>query len=70
KVMPFLPVAYVIAGLANLGQPGLSGFVAEMTIFIGAFMNNDTLHRVVTIIACTSIEITAVYILRVIGRIL
>ncbi len=41
-----------------------------MTIFNGAFMNNDTFHRVVTIIACTSIVITAVYILRVIGRIL
>jgi hypothetical protein len=69
-VMPFLAVGYVIAGLANLGLPGLSGFVAEMTIFNGAFMNNDTFHRVVTIIACTSIVITAVYILRVIGRIL
>ena len=70
KVMPFLAVGYVIAGLANLGLPGLSGFVAEMTIFNGAFMNDDTFHRVVTVIACTSIVITAVYILRVIGRIL
>ena len=57
-------------GLANLGLPGLSGFVAEMTIFNGAFMDNDTFHRVVTIIACTSIVITAVYILRVVGKIL
>ena len=45
-------------------------FVAEMTIFNGAFMHADTFHRVVTIIACTSIVITAVYILRVVGRIL
>ncbi len=29
KVMPFLAVCYVIAGLASLGLPGLSGFVAE-----------------------------------------
>lgn len=70
RVMPFLAVGYVIAGLANLGLPGLSGFVAEMTIFNGAFMHDDTFHRVVTVIACTSIVITAVYILRVIGRIL
>ena len=70
KVMPFLAVGYVIAGLANLGLPGLSGFVAEMTIFNGAFMNDDTFHRVVTIIACTSIVITAVYILRVVGKII
>ena len=34
KVMPFLAVGYVIAGLANLGLPGLSGFVAEMTVFV------------------------------------
>ena len=70
KIMPFLSVCYVIAGLANLGLPGLSGFVAEMTIFNGAFMVDDTFHRVVTVIACTSIVITAVYILRLIGKIL
>ena len=70
KVMPFLSVGYVIAGLANLGLPGFSGFVAEMKIFNGAFMNHDTFHRVVTIIACTSIVITAVYILRLVGKIL
>ena len=70
KIMPFLAVGYVIAGLANLGLPGLSGFVAEMTIFNGAFMHADTFHRVATIVACTSIVITAVYILRVVGKIL
>jgi NADH-quinone oxidoreductase subunit M len=70
KIMPFLGVGYVIAGLANLGLPGFSGFVAEMTIFVGSFQNADVFHRVATIIACTSIVITAVYILRVVGKIL
>ena len=70
KIMPFLSVGYVIAGLANLGLPGFSGFVAEMTIFVGSFENADTFHRAATIIACTSIVVTAVYILRVIGKIL
>ena len=70
KVIPFLSVSYVVAGLANLGLPGFSGFVAEMTIFVGAFQNGDTFHRVCTIIACTSIVVTAVYILRVVGKIL
>lgn len=70
KVMPFLSVCYVIAGLANLGLPGLSGFVAEMTIFVGAFQDYDVFHRTLTLIACTSIVITAVYILRLIGKIL
>ena len=70
KIMPFLGVCYVIAGLASLGLPGLSGFVAEMTVFVGAFQETDTFHRVFTIIACTSIVITAVYILRVVGKLL
>ncbi len=70
KIMPFLAVGYVIAGLANLGLPGFSGFIAEMTVFVGAFGIDDPFHRTVTIIACTSIVITAVYILRVVGRIL
>lgn len=70
RIMPFLAVAYVIAGLANLGLPGLSGFVAEMTVFVGSFEHPDLCHRVCTIIATTSIVITAVYILRTVGRIL
>jgi len=70
KVIPFLSVVYVIAGLASLGLPGLSGFVAEMTIFVGSFQHTDTFHRVATIVACSSIVITAVYILRVVGTLL
>ena len=70
KIMPFLSVGYVVAGLANLGLPGFSGFIAEMTIFVGSFANNDMFHRTATIIACTSIVVTAVYILRVVGKIL
>jgi len=70
KVIPFIAVVYVIAGLASLGLPGLSGFVAEMTIFVGAFQHPDLFHRVVTIIATTSIVVTAVYILRVVGQFL
>ncbi len=70
KIMPVLGVCYVIAGLASLGLPGLSGFVAEMNIFVGAFQHPDMFHRVFTILACTSIVITAVYILRVVGKML
>ncbi|MBR7029228.1 MAG: NADH-quinone oxidoreductase subunit M [Bacteroidaceae bacterium] len=70
RIMPFLAVGYVIAGLGNLGLPGLSGFVAEMTIFVGSFQHEDTFHRVLTILACSSIVTTAVYILRMIGKIL
>ncbi|GHT31358.1 NADH dehydrogenase subunit M [Bacteroidia bacterium] len=70
RIMPFLSVCYVIAGLASLGLPGLSGFVAEMTIFVGSFEQNDLFHRILTIVAVSSIVITAVYILRVVGKIL
>lgn len=70
KVIPFVSVLYVIAGLASLGLPGLSGFVAEMTIFVGSFQHADTFHRVATIVAVSSIVITAVYILRVVGTLL
>jgi len=77
KIMPFLAVGYVIAGLANLGLPGFSGFIAEMTIFVGAFGAeplsgdpNTSFRMVATVIACMSIVVTAVYILRVVGKIL
>ena len=64
--------------MASLGLPGLSGFVAEMTIFVGSFQagmdqflaGEGSLKLVFTIIACCSIVITAVYILRVVGKLL
>ena len=70
KIMPYLGVCYMIAGFASLGLPGLSGFVAEMTIFFGSFQEADTFHRVFVIAATCSIVITAVYILRVVGKLL
>ena len=70
QIMPYLSVCYVIAGMASLGLPGLSGFVAEMTIFVGSFQHADMFHRIFTIVACCSIVITAVYILRVVGKLL
>jgi NADH-quinone oxidoreductase subunit M len=52
-----------------LGLPGLSGFAAEMTIFVGSWQNTDAFHRIATIAACMSIVVTAVYILRAIGKV-
>ncbi len=68
KVMPFITTVLFIAGLCSLGLPGLSGFVSEMTIFVGSWEHTDTFHRVATIAACMSIVVTAVYILRAIGQ--
>ncbi len=70
RIMPFASVCYVIAGLASLGLPGLSGFVAEMTVFVGSFEHADLFHRTLTVVAASSIVITAVYILRTVGKIL
>ena len=68
KVMPFISTLFVIAGLCSLGLPGFSGFVAEMTVFMGSWQNPDTMYRLATILACASIVVTAVYILRAAGK--
>jgi NADH-quinone oxidoreductase subunit M len=70
KVMPFICSVFVIAGLCSLGLPGFSGFVAEMTIFMGSWQNEDSFYRIATIIACASIVVTAVYILRATGQVI
>jgi len=70
KVIPFISAIYVIAGLASLGLPGFSGFVAEMNIFVGAFQHDELFYRVATIISVSAIVVTAVYILRVVGTML
>jgi NADH-quinone oxidoreductase subunit M len=70
KIMPFISTVFVIAGLCSLGLPGLSGFVAEVTVFMGAWQNADTLYRLATILACASIVVTAVYILRAMGKVI
>lgn len=69
KSMPFICTVLFIVGLCSLGLPGLSGFVAEMTVFIGSWKNPDAFHRIATIAACMSIVVTAVYILRAIGKV-
>lgn len=67
KVVPFISAIYVIAGMASLGLPGFSGFVAEMNIFVGAFEHDNLFYRIATIISVSAIVVTAVYILRVVG---
>lgn len=68
KTIPFIGTVYMIAGLCSLGLPGFSGFVAEMTIFMGAWQRPELFYRVATILACASIVVTAVYILRAAGK--
>ena len=68
KVMPFTMSVLFIVGLCSLGLPGLSGFVAEMTVFMGSWQNDGGFYRIATILSCMSIVVTAVYILRAIGQ--
>src|SRR4029077_4376463 len=46
KMMPFISTIFVIAGLCSLGLPGFSGFVAEMTVFVGSWQNADMFYRI------------------------
>ena len=55
---------FAIAGLASLGLPGLSGFIAEFMIFTGAFRT----YLPVAVLAVAGAAITAVYILRLLAR--
>jgi len=68
KIMPFISTVFVIAGLCSLGLPGFSGFVAEVTVFMGGWSRADNFYRIATIVACASIVVTAVYILRAVGK--
>ncbi|MDB5053332.1 MAG: proton-translocating NADH-quinone oxidoreductase subunit [Bacilli bacterium] len=60
KSMPFISGILLIAGMASLGLPGLSGFISEFLAFLGLF---DSM-RVITIISTVGIILTAVYVLR------
>jgi NADH-quinone oxidoreductase subunit M len=37
KTLPFAAITFVVAGLASMGMPGFSGFVAELQVLIGAW---------------------------------
>ena len=54
-----------VAGLASLGLPGLSGFVAEVLVFIGTFRT----YPVLGVLGIIGAAITAVYILRLLAKV-
>ena len=54
----------LIAGLASLGLPGLSGFVSELLVFLGAYRAYDW----PTVLAVLGIVLAAGYILWMIER--
>jgi len=64
--MPFVAISFIIAGLASLGLPGLSGFVSEILVFFGGFKA----YPVGTAFGAFGIVLTAGYILWMIERVL
>ena len=56
---------FAIAGLASLGLPGLSGFVAELLVFIGLFQT----YPIFGAAAIVGAAITAIYILRLMAKV-
>lgn len=62
--MPVVATAILVAGLASLGLPGLSGFVSEALVFLGAFRAYDW----PTVLAVLGIVLAAGYILWMMER--
>jgi len=62
--MPVVAAAMLIAGLASLGLPGLSGFVSELLVFLGAYQAYDW----PTVLAVLGIVLAAGYILWMMER--
>lgn len=73
RVMPWLAVSFYAAGLASLGLPGFAGFIAESHVFFGGFFGNPWTDlfwmRFLTLLATCSIVVTAVYVLRGLGKV-
>ena len=64
--MPIVASVFLVAGLASLGLPGLSGFVAEVLVFLGSFKE----FAWPTALAAFGIVLAAGYILWMIERVL
>jgi NADH-quinone oxidoreductase subunit M len=66
--MPKIAVVFVIAGLASLGLPGLSGFVAEFLVFLGGFARGGE-WAWYTVLGAFGVVLAAGYILWMLERV-
>lgn len=62
---PILAAIFTIAGLATLGLPGMSGFIAEFVTFVGAY----PVQPVITLICVFGIVLSAGYMLWTVRRV-
>jgi NADH-quinone oxidoreductase subunit M len=69
KYFPLATVAFIIGGLVSMGMPGLSGFVAEIQIFMGLwtgpFFGQIWYYPIIAILAIWGVILTAAYVLRI-----
>ena len=64
RAMPFAAFSFVVAGLASMGMPGFSGFVAELQVLLGAWKAFPTL----AVLAGFGILIGVAYTLRAVQK--
>ncbi len=70
RQIPFIAVAFTIAGLGSLGLPATSGFAAEFLVFTGSFSSNVvTSMPLWTLLAVAGVVFAAGYILWMIQRV-
>ena len=65
KRMGVTAALFAFVGLTSLGLPGLSGFVAELLVFLGLFQT----YPLLGVLAVIGAAITAVYILRLLAKV-
>jgi NADH-quinone oxidoreductase subunit M len=65
SVMPRYAAFFGFAFMASLGLPGLSGFIGEALVFLGAF----NVYRIMTILAAAGVIVTAAYHLWALQRV-
>lgn len=68
KQIPTIAVVFVVAGLASLGLPGLSGFVAEFLVFLGSFSAGGAWPWY-TVLGAFGVVLSAGYILWLLERV-
>ena len=64
KQLPFAGVTFVIAGVASMGLPGFSGFVAELQVLMGAW----AVFPKLTILSGVGILVGVAYTLRAVQK--
>ncbi len=65
--LPVFTGLFVLFGMASLGLPGMSGFVSEFLVFVGAFQT-VFFAKWIVIVAILGVVLTAGYILRMIQK--